>query len=366
MDKEEIASHLKTAITKISNGEFKTAELYLDLIIDSDSEIAQTYFLKMLVSLKARNMQELSDKRISICENALFKRALECATPEYAEKLNNVSRKIDTMIPLPAKPVDPPPSESGSQLPKQNPAIIVAAPVTAGEGSTIELNELPRDKLGVLLSEASREAADLAENSDRIEYTSCLIRSVNVKPKGFGCAALAALTFPAFLLTAAVVKVVGDIFSINIENINSPSAANLFITVVLFGGAVGLSFLASHFYKKHNTKKIDTTVADLRSELSELSKRREHIIENIKFLIFIPPNYRYAKALSTMAGYTVSQTADSWKECAAKFDEQEHRWKMEENSELAVELNKQQLAATNAMQEDVRLTKWAVIAHLWW
>ncbi|MDR2532745.1 MAG: hypothetical protein LBC82_07890 [Oscillospiraceae bacterium] len=65
-------------------------------------------------------------------------------------------------------------------------------------------------------------------------------------------------------------------------------------------------------------------------------------------ILLIPPQYRYSLALETMLELIQSGRADSWEKCADKYEEQYHRWVMEQNSQESLELQKQTLAAVKS------------------
>ena len=48
--------------------------------------------------------------------------------------------------------------------------------------------------------------------------------------------------------------------------------------------------------------------------------------------MLIPPDYRYPLAIQTMLGFVRNLRASTWKECADLYEEQLHRWQMEENN----------------------------------
>jgi len=79
--------------------------------------------------------------------------------------------------------------------------------------------------------------------------------------------------------------------------------------------------------------------------------RNEFLARNIKILLLIPSdkpginNYRYPLALYTMLNILETGRADNWKECADKYEEQVHRWKLEMNSMEYLTLQKQTLEA---------------------
>jgi len=65
---------------------------------------------------------------------------------------------------------------------------------------------------------------------------------------------------------------------------------------------------------------------------------------NIQYVNLIPPNYRYPLALDEIYSYLANHRAESWKEAVNLYEEQLHRWKLEENSEEALLLQAQTAA----------------------
>ena len=63
---------------------------------------------------------------------------------------------------------------------------------------------------------------------------------------------------------------------------------------------------------------------------NEYAEAEKVLLENIKVIEFIPPDYRYPLALSTMLGFVRNFRATTWKECLDLYEEWFHRKKMEQ------------------------------------
>ena len=77
---------------------------------------------------------------------------------------------------------------------------------------------------------------------------------------------------------------------------------------------------------------------------AELETAENNLNANIGCVNLIPENYRYPFALDEIYSYLVNHRAESWKEAVNLYEEQLHRWKLEENSEEALLLQAQTAA----------------------
>jgi len=80
---------------------------------------------------------------------------------------------------------------------------------------------------------------------------------------------------------------------------------------------------------------------DIKESKSELDIAERAVNDNIQYVNLIPPNYRYPLALSEIQSYLENLRAENWKEAVNQFEEQLHRWQMEQNSEEALLLQAQ-------------------------
>ena|GEM_PF-3060751 len=101
---------------------------------------------------------------------------------------------------------------------------------------------------------------------------------------------------------------------------------------------------------KEEQKLAEQDLAAFDAELNSLMDE----CENHPDMKLIPSNYRYPFALKQMSGYVSDMRADSWKECVNLFEEQMHRWTLEENSEEALELASQTNAMLKTIEKNTR------------
>jgi hypothetical protein len=75
-----------------------------------------------------------------------------------------------------------------------------------------------------------------------------------------------------------------------------------------------------------------------------VSPFEEVLNANSQYVNLISPNYRYPLALNELYSYLLNGRAESWKEAVNLYEEQLHRWKLEQNSEEALFLQVQTAA----------------------
>jgi len=92
------------------------------------------------------------------------------------------------------------------------------------------------------------------------------------------------------------------------------------------------------FFKQNNVFELYKEDRQLRCD-KELNENA-----NIGCVDLIPENYRYPLALDEIYSYLADHRAESWKEAVNLYEEQLHRWKLEENSEEALLLQAQTVA----------------------
>jgi hypothetical protein len=90
-------------------------------------------------------------------------------------------------------------------------------------------------------------------------------------------------------------------------------------------------------YKSSVRKRCDRDIRAIMEEIAYTESEIEKLIRESEYLPLLPNGYRTFLAVDTMIGYIENGRADSWKECTALFEEQKHRWKIEQNSEEALQ-----------------------------
>jgi len=93
--------------------------------------------------------------------------------------------------------------------------------------------------------------------------------------------------------------------------------------------------------KKSAIKMRDILTQELEVCKFSFNKAEKALEENIQIVEIIPSDYRYPLALSEMLRFVRNGRATSWKECADKYEEQLHRWKMEANSAENLQIQKE-------------------------
>jgi hypothetical protein len=90
-----------------------------------------------------------------------------------------------------------------------------------------------------------------------------------------------------------------------------------------------------------NVKKLQVIFAQDAEDWKMRTNKAERAFEENREIMLIPPDYRYPLALETMLGFVKNLRASTWKECADKYEEQLHRWKMESNSDENLRLQRE-------------------------
>ena len=104
------------------------------------------------------------------------------------------------------------------------------------------------------------------------------------------------------------------------------------------GGLSRKDISGGRLNNRHAKKLSDVYIQEVENLKPEYSKAEKALLENEKIIMLIPPDYRYPLALSTMYGLVKNFRATTWKECADLYEEQYHRWVMEENSKESVRI----------------------------
>jgi len=96
---------------------------------------------------------------------------------------------------------------------------------------------------------------------------------------------------------------------------------------------------------------------DVENLIPEYEKVEKALLENEKVILLIPPDYRYPLALSTMLGFVRNFRASTWKECVDLYEEQYHRWVMEENSRENIRIQSEIRNLSGQIASDTRKIK---------
>lgn len=123
------------------------------------------------------------------------------------------------------------------------------------------------------------------------------------------------------------------------------------ILLLIFGGCL----LWSYYAIKNGEKVIprDTPV------LEEVENALLNILEERKAdMEFIPQGYQYTQATEYLLDVVSAGRADSLKEALAMYDEQLHRWKMEESQMAIIEQQRKMASSLNQLNVQVRAMRY--------
>ena len=119
------------------------------------------------------------------------------------------------------------------------------------------------------------------------------------------------------------------------------------------GAAVIYLLLVRPIINRKNKKYKDEYNAKI-NEANELYNRGVSILrENEDTLAFLPEDYRYPLAVSCFIKYALEGRAPTLQDALDRFDEQQHRWKMEEAQQQMLKMQQQQMNQLNAIRRDV-------------
>jgi hypothetical protein len=127
------------------------------------------------------------------------------------------------------------------------------------------------------------------------------------------------------------------------------------VVMYILGLPFGLgAYIAPFFIIRNKNNKIKQTYADWQTRLQQLHSQIEaqdavlaQTIQRVADKInAIPEEYRYSFALDTMLGFLRNFRAAAWKECVDLYEQQKHRWLLEQNSNESVLLQRQAAQAT--------------------
>jgi hypothetical protein len=93
----------------------------------------------------------------------------------------------------------------------------------------------------------------------------------------------------------------------------------------------------------------------LTNQLNTLVQEADDFIEKrADKALIIPETYRYSLAVETMRCYIIDGLVDTWRECAMMYRDQLHKWTLEENSQEALELQKQIARTTESVKRSAQ------------
>lgn len=124
--------------------------------------------------------------------------------------------------------------------------------------------------------------------------------------------------------------------------------------------------------REKTIKDMQLTVQDAESKLSglqvKLSSLQEKQEKALSAALFIPNDYCYEYALTTMLQYIDNKRADNWKEAAGLYEEHLHRMAVEESARITAENSQLQAEYTRQNRNASRMAAagaWAAAAGIW-
>ena len=119
-----------------------------------------------------------------------------------------------------------------------------------------------------------------------------------------------------------------------------------FLPVFIVILVVAYKFGIVRFLENTQNKKVDLAE-------KEKAKGIEIMKENAESLSIIPEDYWYPLATNYMLEMVNAGRADTIKEALRLFDEQEHRWKVEESQEQMLEAQNMQIKEMKRIRKDI-------------
>jgi len=195
-----------------------------------------------------------------------------------------------------------------------------------------DITKMDSSQLAVTFSEAAKLLADFEVFSEDARY---YVENANN----------AGNSTHLFKDTIKTGKVGGDNLHESIANLTSAQKTKY--TIMIWTGAilcitmvgiiVGLPLVLYSVHGIHKTAK-----ENLDAEIDRVSPLLENALnacEQSAALMSIPPAYRYSFAMEQMLQLVLNRRANTWVECADKYEELVHRIRLEQTAEEALELN---------------------------
>ena len=114
--------------------------------------------------------------------------------------------------------------------------------------------------------------------------------------------------------------------------------------------------------KTSNNRNYDM-IAKLETDLNNEIEKKNKVMKNLTPVIHIlPPNYRYALAADYIYQCFLNSRAYTIQEAVNLYEEQLHRWKMENTQEMMIALQRQQNSDINTMKIFTGITAAASVA----
>lgn len=140
-------------------------------------------------------------------------------------------------------------------------------------------------------------------------------------------------------------------------------ASHSFIAVILAAiSFAGIAFVA-RVEKKANKKADEKKKAEI-EEAEKIYAEGNSIMQvNINEISFIPADYRYPLAVNYLVQCFRDSRAETMNEALSMFDEQLHRWKMENAQQQMIEQQNAQLRQLGGIRRDIKVNTAVNVAH---
>lgn len=114
----------------------------------------------------------------------------------------------------------------------------------------------------------------------------------------------------------------------------------------------GVAFIMFYFDKKSKIKKYRTQESELLNQLIDLKNRRATVAHSIAGSIqVIPPDYQYSLATEYIYSCILNQRAATIGEAVNLYEDQLHKWKMEQMQSKLLEIGVQQQYTLNKIRQ---------------
>ena len=219
------------------------------------------------------------------------------------------------------------------------------------------ISDFTSDKLYDLFSQAKDELNEIEAKLDKVREKGHEVGWLEGTPvKGWSAGETIGIWFLgyfgfscAIMFTLMLIAALSN----NLDNFNF-----LFVGASPFLGMIISTIfvvLRRKAVKTKNTKTYQEKLSVLKKELDTLVEETDNFIEKrADKALLVPTTYRYLLAVETMQGYITDQTADTWRECAEKYEKQLDRWIQEQNSQKALELQEQILRTTESARRSAK------------
>lgn len=163
-----------------------------------------------------------------------------------------------------------------------------------------------------------------------------------------------------FLLIIPITIAISTVMSIFISPIGANSSEGVqrfLISLVLLiplPSAAVIYFILIRPIINGKKKAVQKTYQEGIRQADELHAKAISVLQdNVDKLAFIPEEYRYPLAVSYLIKYLQEGRAQTLQDALDRFDEQQHRWKMESAQQQMLQLQQQQSNQLNAIRRDI-------------